>query len=234
MNDASRKPLPSWLPLAVGAVVVALFTSLGAWQVSRGLEKREQHQLFSEETGFTAWYDGMEVYPFRRLKATGTYDAGRQVLLENIIVRQRSGYYVITPLAGLDGEPSLLVNRGWIEAWPDDTVNLDVPTGRITVRGRVGRLPLPGMKMGAAFSEGDGWPKRAVYPSYDEVAAALGQDVQDFVLLLDAEEEHGFFREWVPSGFGPGKHFGYALQWFAMGSVLSVLLIWNYRKKRIR
>jgi len=40
-------------------------------------------------------------------------------------------------------------------------------------------------------------------------------------------------RTWsVPSEFGPGKHFGYALQWFAMGAVLSGLLVWNYRKKR--
>ena len=31
---------------------------------------------------------------------------------------------------------------------------------------------------------------------------------------------------------GPGKHFGYALQWFAMGVVLAGLLIFNYRKKR--
>ena len=49
---------------------------------------------------------------------------------------------------------------------------------------------------------------------------------------MDHTEDYGFLRHWVPSEFGPGKHFGYALQWFAMGAVLSGLLIWNYRKKR--
>ena len=52
------------------------------------------------------------------------------------------------------------------------------------------------------------------------------------MLLLDRNEENGFHRAWAPTGFGPGKHFGYALQWFAMAIVLSGLLIWNYRKKR--
>jgi cytochrome oxidase assembly protein ShyY1 len=30
---------------------------------------------------------------------------------------------------------------------------------------------------------------------------------------------------------GPGRHFAYALQWFAMGIVLAGLLAWNYRKR---
>ena len=75
------------------------------------------------------------------------------------------------------------------------------------------------------------WPKRAVYPSLDDVAAALGEPVQPFVLLMDPEDDFGFRRHWVPEEMGPGKHFAYALQWFAMGIVLAGLLIWNYRKR---
>lgn len=86
--------------------------------------------------------------------------------------------------------------------------------------------------MGAAIDPDTAWPKLAVYPSGKDVAEALGVEVQDFVLLMDHEEEHGFFRHWVPTEFGPAKHFSYALQWFAMAAVLSGLLVWNYRKKR--
>ena len=130
----------------------------------------------------------------------------------------------------------MLINRGWIEKTnePLDLTQLDIPTGSVTVRGRAGSLPRPGMKMGDAFRPGEAWPKGAVYPSAEEVAAELGIEVQAFVLLMDHEEEHGFFRHWVPTEFGPGKHFGYALQWFAMGAVLSGLLVWNYRKKRFK
>ena len=234
MNEKSENKLPSWLPLLIGALFVALFASLGAWQTSRGLDKRAEQNLFRDDAGFASWRNGMDVRPFQRLVAAGYYDQERQVLLDNIIVNGRTGYYVITPLAGLDGEPVLLVNRGWIEKTGEDVdpTQLDAPDGQVSVRGRAGWLPRAGMKMGAAFEPGQAWPKVAVYPSDEEVSAELGRDVQDFVLLMDAAEPHGFYREWTPAEIGPGRHFGYALQWFAMGIVLSALLIWNYRKKR--
>ncbi len=237
MNTEAKKKLPSWLPLVVGGLLVAQFAGLGAWQISRGLEKRIDEQMFRDETGFSAWHNGMEVRPYQRLSATGRYDNDRQILLENIIVNSRYGFYVITPLIGFDDDPVLLVNRGWIEKPAGgslDTARLDVPGGHVTVRGRAGSLPRAGMKMGEAFKPGDDWPKAAVYPSLEDVAAALGHDVQPFIMLMDHEEDHGFLRHWVPTEFGPGKHFGYALQWFAMGAVLSGLLIWNYRKKRFK
>jgi len=234
VNTQSKKPLPAWLPLVVGAVLVTLFAGLGAWQVSRGFEKRIEHQVFADEAGFATWHDGMDITPYQRLQVTGTYDNDRQVVLDNIITNSRDGHYVITPLGGFGEGPALLINRGWVARTnePLDARSLEVPTEWVTVRGRVGALPRAGMKMGDAFTPGDDWPKNAVYPSYEEMATALGTDVQQFVLLLDREEEYGFSREWTPSGFGPDKHFGYALQWFAMAAVLSGLLIWNHRKKK--
>jgi surfeit locus 1 family protein len=234
VNTNPEKKLPAWLPFVVGWALVAQFAALGAWQISRGLEKRADQQMFDDETGFATWHHGMDVRPYQRLKVTGRYDGAHQVLLENIIVDSRYGYYVITPLLGMEDEPVLLVNRGWIEKGtePVDSASLAVPAERVTVHGRAGSLPRAGMKMGESFTPGQDWPMTAVYPSSDDVAAQLGREVQAFVLLMDHAEEHGFYRHWVPTEFGPGKHFGYALQWFAMGIVLSGLLVWNYRKKR--
>ncbi len=234
MNTQSKKPLPSWLPLLVGAILIALFAGLGAWQINRGGEKRVEHQLFEDEADFASWHNGLDVTPYQRLEVTGTYDSEHQVLLDNIIVNSRYGHYVITPLRAVGDGPVLLVNRGWIERADEspDERQLGVPTEWVTIRGRVGHLPRAGMKMGDAFTPGDDWPKNAVYPSYEEMAEALGTDVQPFVLLMDQGEPHGFSRQWAPSGFGPDKHYGYALQWFAMAAVLSGLLIWNHRKKK--
>jgi len=236
VNTKTKKPLPTWLPLVVGVFLVAQFAGLGVWQISRGLEKQADRAAFNDESGFAAWQDGMEIRPYQRLKASGRYDTTHQFLLENIIVNGRYGYYVLTPLVGDKDEPVLLVNRGWIEKGSGDVDidALDVPVTRMTVRGRAGSLPRAGYKMGAAIDPASNWPKRAVYPSTEEVASALDVPVQTFVLLMDHEEEHGFLRHWVPTEFGPGKHFAYAFQWFAMAAVLSGLLAWNYRKKRFQ
>lgn len=234
MNDRTKKPLPTWLPLVVGAFLVIQFAGLGAWQISRGLEKRATQQTFQAESTYAPWHSGMEVRSFQNLSATGRFNTEHQIVLDNIIINSRYGHYVVTPLETGADEPLLLVNRGWIEKDTNgiDSDRLALPDGEVTIRGRAGSLPKAGYKMGDAIPATQAWPMHAVYPSTEEVTAALGRDVQPFVLLLEHNEDFGFLRHWVPSEFGPGKHFGYALQWFAMGAVLFGLLVWNYRKKR--
>lgn len=237
MNSQTEKPLPSWLPLVVGAVLVAQFAGLGVWQISRGLGKLESRQAYESETGYYNFHDGAEIRAYQALKASGRFDVERQFLLDNIILNSRYGYYVLTPLELGEDQPLLIVNRGWIEKSgpvPDlrataEKISLDVH--RVTVRGRVGALPKPGMRMGDAITSTGDWPILAVYPTLQDLERELGQDIQPFVLLMDPEDSNGFLRYWVPTEMGPGKHFGYALQWFAMGAVLAGLLAWHYRKR---
>jgi len=233
LNEAAKKKFIAWIPYVIGAILVVQFAALGVWQIDRGLEKRAEKQVFISRTGFVSWSSGMVVRSFQKIKATGQFDAQHQVLLENIIINSRYGYYVLTPLVISDSEPVLLVNRGWFERSGSeiDLSMLELDDTRVTVRGRAGSLPRAGYRMGAAIPAGSSWPQLAVYPVLDELAQLLGREVQPFVLLLDPEENYGFFRHWVPEEMGPGRHFAYALQWFAMGIVLAGLLIWNYRKR---
>lgn len=226
--------LPGWLPFVVGAVLVVQFAGLGAWQVSRGIEKRAQQELFSDETGFSSWSDGMDIRPYQRLKVAGTFDGAHQFLLDNIILNSRYGYYVLTPIRAGDESPLLIVNRGWVEKVGNefDAGAIELDMDEVTVLGRAGSLPRAGYKMGDAITPGSPWPKHAVYPTLADLAAALGSDVQPFVLLMDPQDELGFVRHWVPEEMGPGRHFAYALQWFAMAAVLAALLIWNFRRRR--
>ncbi len=223
----------SWLPYAIGAVLVVQFAALGVWQIDRGLEKRAEKQAFNSQAGFTQWSDGMQVRSFQKLEATGDFDNEHQFLLENIIINSRYGYYVLTPLVISEDAPVLIVNRGWLERSGEevDLTDLLFPGERVTLRGRAGSLPKAGYRMGEAITSTADWPLRAVYPTRDDLAKALGRETQPFTLLLDPDEAHGFFRHWIPAEMGPGRHFAYALQWFAMGIVLAGLLIWNYRKR---
>jgi cytochrome oxidase assembly protein ShyY1 len=236
LNDQFKKPLPAWLPLVIGTFLVLQFAGLSAWQVSRGLEKRTTQQAFQSESIFTPWYNGMKVSSFQNLSVKGQYLSGQQFVLDNIIINNRYGHYVISPLNVGDNMPLLLVNRGWVEKESGnfDYSRLELINGEVNIHGRAGSLPKAGQRMNKAFDANSDWPKHAIYPSLAEITDALGHKVQPFVLLLDHNEKNGFLRHWVPSEFGPGKHFGYALQWFAMGIILAGLLFWNYRKKRLR
>ena len=236
MNDAVKTKIRSWIPYVIGAILVVQFAALGVWQVSRAVEKRAEQQAFVAQSGFSSWSDGVSVRPFQKLKVTGRFDVGHQFLLENIIINSRLGYYVLTPLQVADDAPLLLINRGWFEregaeVAPDE---LSLPDSTVTVRGRAGSLPRAGYRMGEAIPADAEWPKRAVYPILDEIADTLGQPVQPFVLLMDPEDDYGFFRHWVPEEMGPGRHYAYALQWFAMSIVLAGLLIWNFRKRGLK
>ena len=233
MNSDFTAFLKGWLPYALGALLVVQFAGLGVWQVSRALEKQADRRAWDEQAGFRPFADGMAVRPYQKLAAEGRYDGAHQLLLDNIILESRYGHYVLTPLV-LDGQaPALIVNRGWIERGANGVgaEALAVPDARLAVHGRVGSLPKAGYRMAAAFGERDGWPRHAVYPTLDEVAAELGRQVQPFVLLMDPAEEHGLVRHWTPEEMGPARHYAYALQWFAMGAVLAALLVWNYRKR---
>ena len=219
-----------------GAALVVQFAGLGGWQISRGLDKRAEQELFSDEAGFSQWQSGMDVRSYQRLSASGVPDSDHQFLLENIIFNSRVGYYVLTPLDPGNGEPLLIVNRGWVEKTGDDfdTATIALGEDRMTLRGRVGSLPRAGYKMGDAITPGQSWPQRAVYPVLADLEVALGRELQPFVLLMDPQDKAGFLRHWVLEEMGPGRHFAYALQWFAMAAVLAALLVWNFRKRRAR
>lgn len=233
MSKTPKITLPGWLPFVIGALLVVQFAGLGVWQVSRGVEKRATHDAFDAQTGFSAWSNGMEIRPYQKLRVHGKFDAGHQFLLDNIIINSRYGYYVLTPLHTADDEPVLLVNRGWLEkTGPDfDPQRIELGEVRSTVRGRVGSLPRAGYRMGDAIQPGSTWPQHAVFPLLTELAAALGRDVQPFILLMDPDENQGFLRNWEPAEMGPAQHFAYAFQWFAMAVVLAALLTWHSRKR---
>lgn len=231
-----QKSIPNWLPFALGALLVAQFVGLGAWQVSRAQEKRAMQQAFDSQSGYARFVHGMAVKPYQRLSAAGVFDADHQILLDNIIVDGRNGHYVLTPLAQTGDEPVLIVNRGWVahSAEGIDPATLELPGGPVTVRGRAGALPRAGYRMGTAIESPSTWPQHAVYPTLEELAGSLGREVQSFVLLLAPDEDYGLLRRWAPPEMGPGRHYAYAFQWFMMAIVLAGLLAWNYHKRGTR
>lgn len=220
-------------PVAAVAAVVA-FGFLGLWQLDRAAQKEALVEMFADDAPYRN-VDGMtDLVPFENIQMRGRPLSDRQILIENIVRNSRLGRFVITPLDVGDGEPLLLVNRGWVEMPLGDAAgDLELDDEWRLVRGRAGRLPRVGIRSGDAFANPDGWPRSGVYPTNAEVAGQLGREVLPFVLLLDRGENDGFLRNWEPAQAGPMTHYGYAFQWFAMAFTVIVIAVWHLRKRRV-
>lgn len=212
------------------ALGIALFSTLGFWQLGRAAEKQALFDAFASgadepaQPGLPADADARE-RRYGRLRLEGRYDAAHQVLLDNMPEAGRPGYHVLTPLQTPAG--AVLVNRGWVPAPGDRDQLPDVAvSGEPRVlTGRIDRLPRPGLKLAAEpVSPSAPWPRRLFFPDAATVAVQLGYPLREYQLLLDPGEADGFRRQWMPDDFGPETHVGYAVQWF--GLAITTVVLW--------
>lgn len=124
------------------AVVALVCIGLGTWQISRYDWKHTANDDLrrNSEVAPVPVAQALPLLPnkpdtdsveYRRVTATGTYDATHQVLVRKVQVNGQNGYYVLTPLR-TQGR-FLLVVRGFVAttqlpAPPDGTVSI---TGRV-------------------------------------------------------------------------------------------------------
>lgn len=237
IEDLIEKPLfRKYAPPVAGLAFIALFVSLALWQLDRAAEKKALLDLFEGNEPYVHVSDFETVNEFDRIEVTGRFLGNRQILIDNIALNSRQGYYVIAPFRTSRNDRLLLVNRGWIaKAGPaGERPPITVDQELRTIRGLAGHLPRVGIRPGDAFEGEADWPRVAVYPNLDEIATELGETVLPVVLLMGPDEEAGFARRWQPNVSGPMTHYGYAFQWFAMAAAVLAILFWHLRKGRRR
>lgn len=229
-NEHFRRVFPP--VAAVG--LIALFLSLGVWQLDRAAGKNRVRALFEDDAPFTQLTGDMPVTEFQNIEAHGRYLGERQVLLDNIFMDGRIGYFALTPFRYAGDEPLLIVNRGWIARRGVNEPDPDISVGGNGrgIRGRVGYLPRVGIRSAEAFGGAGDWPRRAIYPTLEELSAELGEELLPFILLLGPEADDGYVRRWQPRESGPMLHYGYAFQWFAMAAAVLGIFAWRMRNKR--
>ncbi|CAM5619664.1 SURF1-like protein OS=Streptomyces microflavus OX=1919 GN=G3I39_30400 PE=3 SV=1 [Streptomyces microflavus] len=139
-----------WVILTLLALVLMpTMVELGFWQLHRHQHRVAQNELISrnlkaEPLPVTDLTSPGHTVPradyWRAVTATGTFDTEHEV-----VVRRRTsdddriGVHVLTPLDLKDGS-TVLVNRGWVPAAPNQTAYPDVPPaprGEVTVTGRL-------------------------------------------------------------------------------------------------
>jgi len=237
IENLIEKPLVrKYAPPVAGFILIALFVSLAFWQMDRATEKRALLDSFDNNAPYATAVNFESLANFDRIEVDGRFLDDRQVLIDNIALNSRQGYYVITPFRIGANNGFLLVNRGWIpkDGFKGGAPFIDVDESRRTVRGLAGHLPRAGIRSGEAFEGSTDWPRVAVYPNLDEIATELEETVLPVVLLMNPDEDDGFARRWQPDIRGPMMHYGYAFQWFAMATAVLVILFRQLRKGRGR
>jgi surfeit locus 1 family protein len=225
---SSRRSAARLILAVTGLVLLAAgFGVLGSWQLRRAGESRALAERFAATAAEeplveapTAWSDDVR---FRRLRVRGSYAGDRQFLLDNRVHDGVAGYEVLTPFELAGEQRWVVVNRGWIPAYPDRSVLPDVriEAGLRELDGRVERLPQPGLRLGAPDAMRAPAPVSVVlYPTAAELGARLGVTLPDYQVLLDEHEPDGFVRDWRAPGLAPQRHLAYAGQWLllAVGS----------------
>jgi surfeit locus 1 family protein len=213
---------------ALTLLLAAMLVSLGVWQLERGWYKEALEDLHRARTNdeavrLSAPINDAEALRYRRVVLRGRYDPAHLVLLDNRVQAGRVGYEVFSPLLLETPGLWLLIDRGWV---PQGETRVQLPevTTPTGVTELAGLLDFPpGKTLTLGETETPGWPKVVQHVDLRQLSQRLGHPLQPMVVLLDARAPFGFLRRWQVTPMGAGRHFAYAVQWFAMAVVLLLL-----------
>ncbi len=233
---------PKWVirHVAVVALVVAMVL-LGLWQLRRLDEKRDYKALVEARqdvptaevldvvpTDATVDEDSVDEILYREVVATGSYEDGDTVVVENRTLNSASGGWVLTPLRLPDGS-AVVVNRGFIGFDRAGTIRPPpAPAGEVTVDG----LVFPSQRRGRIGPTDPDEGKLDVLArvDLDRLEAQVDYDVLPaYIQLVESDPEE------VPASaddprlvpLGPpepteGPHLSYAVQWFIFTTIAVV------------
>ncbi len=210
---------PRWLALhAVILLIGALCAVAGFWQLDRLSERRERNALVEGRRSqplvpIEDVMDEQDEAVHRRVRTTGRYDVGREVLLVGRPNRSRPGNHVLTPLV-IDGGRALVVDRGWVPPQNDSTPVVDAlpPDGEVEVTGILlpseGAAPLSGAsKRGETVARID----------VEALGRSLPYRTLPHFLTLTSQQplQRGELPEPIElAELSEGSHRLYAVQWF--------------------
>lgn len=237
----NRRFRPGPVPTLAVVLLLPLLVWLGIWQLQRAEYKRGLAEMFEAGSeavsiGGPHFADTVDRLPrFQQVVLKGRYASDRQFLLDNMTDGGAAGYHVLTPFLPQGSVTWILVNRGWIPKSFGTSLlpDIRVPETERQVSGRITRLPRPGLELEERAGGVPEWPRVVQFPTSGELGDALGAPLASRIVLLDPSVEGGYLRNWRPAEFGPERHLGYALQWFALAVTLMVIyVVLSFRRGR--
>jgi len=249
---------PKLIPTLLALICIPILISLGLWQLDRADEKRVIDQgvndaiakaaLHLNDADFTQL--NKEIY--RTASILGHYDIKQQFLLDNRTHGGLPGYHVISPFLFEHSSTNdeiknvVLINRGWIgyQGTRDKITNIKVDKEIIRITGSIKNVP---RSIVLDDKADDNSSSALIFKTestqldginliqsvqLSRLEKKLGYKLLPVIIELDENINNGFTREWQPYYGSIDKHNAYALQWFAMASILLFLFFkLNIRKR---
>lgn len=210
--------------VAIASVVAATCIALGFWQLQRLADRRARNAAIehgrSREPGLITTAVGRgEVEPYTPVRASGTFDPEREVIVYGRSLDGEPGHLVVTPLVFDDGTAALVV-RGWIP-FDHQTVpvaNAAPPAGGSTIRGFL----VPNEGDGSTVPDENGAIGRL---DVEGIRSTLPYPVLPLAIQLTEQARPQPSELPVPippEELSEGPHLSYAIQWFSFAVVAVV------------
>lgn len=228
---------PHWAMTLLAILAIALFVRLGFWQIERACEKKQMIAALnkSSKQAPSNWFPG-DALPaqYQQLKLQGHF-LPEVLLLDNQHHQHQFGYDVLSPFVLAD-DHVVLVDRGWIAADVSRRLFpvIDTLSGSIqqTLSGRAYYPSEKTWLLGQALEKKNEHLVVVELLDTPLISQFLHKSVYPFIIRLGKEQPNGYLREWAVVAMSPDRHYGYALQWFAMALVISILYIsLNFNRK---
>jgi len=215
------------LPGVLISLTVLGLLSLGFWQLDRADEKRAiESAIVVAQSNPAQLVEANEILDKEhyRVLLNGYFDTNKQFIYDNQIVKGNAGYYVLTPFV-LNAKTAILVNRGFVPWYGKrgELADIEIDSQPRTIE--VGlirpkqRIELKQQAVSTTF------PILIQSLDLDQLSQLSNYQIIPMLAQLDIKASKGFFRQWKPFYGSVDKHLGYALQWFLMALVLSIIAI---------
>jgi len=240
---AVRLSWRSWLPWVAALLAVALFCSLGFWQLDRSRQKQALldgvGQVLEARSARPLAEAAMD--PARRqgydwASGHGHFVDAPAVVLDNQNREGRAGVRIYRVFQPQDASP-LLVDLGWLPLPGDRTLPRPPrPEGEMRLEGLLAPPFAGGIARAAPAVQAHGdLLVIKVDPAVLSAALGLAPPLAPRVLRLDPALPLGHVRDLdvLPNTLPPERHLGYAVQWFGLAAaVLITALLLGLRKLR--
>jgi len=249
---------PRFIPTLLTIIIVPLLVSLGMWQLDRADEKRAIDQGVNDAIAKPALrlndadLTKLDNEIYRTASLTGQYDTKQQFLLDNRTHKGQPGYHVFSPFLFEQSSTknttkyAVLINRGWIsyQGTRDQIADISLDKEISEIAGSIKKIPRSIVLKAKADevsstalvfkTENKQLEGVSLIQSVqlERLGKTLNYELLPVMIELDKTARDGFVREWQPYYGSIDKHNAYALQWFAMATILLFLFIkLNIRKR---